>query len=67
VAATYHLTGVTVDVDASGFGRGQPVRATASVAVTFTDLPLLTWATRTVTSSHTEQVEAYRSMPGSNS
>ena len=65
MAATYHLNGVTVDVDASGFGRGHPVTATASVAVSFTDLPLLTWATRTVTSSHTEQVEAYRSMPGS--
>jgi hypothetical protein len=63
VAATYHLTGVDVEVDASGFGRGQPVTATASVAVTFTDIPVLTWATRTVTSIHTEQVEAYRSMP----
>ena len=63
VAATYHLTDVNVDVDASGFGRGQPVTARASVTVTFTDIPALTWASRTVTSSHTERVEAYRSIP----
>jgi hypothetical protein len=63
VASTYHLEGVSVDVDAGEFGRGEPVTATASVRVTFGDIPVLSWASKTVTSSHTEQVESYRSLP----
>jgi hypothetical protein len=63
VASTYHLSGVSVDVDAGQFGRGQPVTATASVTVAFGDIPVLGWASRTVTSSHTERVESYRSLP----
>ena len=50
-----------VDVDANGFVRGGEVSADVSYSVPLSDLPLLSFFEVEVSSSHTEQVELYRS------
>ena len=52
---------LTIDVDANGFVRGGEVTADVSYSVPLSDLPLLSFFQVEVTSSHTEQVELYRS------
>jgi len=52
---------LTIDVDANGFVRGGEVTADVSYSVPLSDLPLLSFFQIEVSSSHTEQVELYRS------
>jgi len=52
---------LTIDVDANGFVRGGEVSADVSYSVPLSDLPLLSFFEVEVSSSHTEQVELYRS------
>ena len=52
---------LTIDVDANGFVRGGEVSADVSYSVPLSDLPLLSFFEVEVNSSHTEQVELYRS------
>lgn len=52
---------LTIDVDANGFVRGSEVSADVSYSVPLSDLPLLSLFEVEVSSSHTEQVELYRS------
>lgn len=63
VALGYGLAedGLTIDVDANGFVRGGQVSADVSYSVPLSDLPLLSFFEVEVSSSHTEQVELYRS------
>lgn len=51
----------TVTVDAGDFERGGTVQAEARYRVSLADLPLLGWAEVTVSSTHRERVELYRS------
>lgn len=52
---------LTIDIDANGFVRGGEVSADVSYSVPLSDLPLLSFFEVEVSSSHTEQVELYRS------
>ena len=52
---------LTIDVHANGFVRGGDVSADVSYSVPLSDLPLLSFFEVEVSSSHTEQVELYRS------
>lgn len=52
---------LTIDVDANGFVRGSEVASDVSYSVPLSDLPLLSFFAVEVSSSHTEQVELYRS------
>ncbi|MBN9492559.1 pilus assembly protein [bacterium] len=52
---------LTIEVDANGFARGGDVTADVSYSVPLSDLPLLSFFDVDVSSSHTEQVELYRS------
>jgi len=63
VASGYGLAEerLTIDVDANGFVRGGEVSADVSYSVPLSDLPLLNFFEVEVSSSHTEQVELYRS------
>ncbi|MDO8616123.1 MAG: TadE/TadG family type IV pilus assembly protein [Dehalococcoidia bacterium] len=53
--------GLTVDLQPNGFERGGTVRATVSYDVGLRGLPLLDALDITVSSSHSEQVDPYRS------
>jgi Flp pilus assembly protein TadG len=52
---------LSVEIDANGFQRGETVTATVHYDVGLGDLPLLGRAGVSVTSSHTERIELYRS------
>ena len=52
---------LSIDIDAKGFVRGGEVSADVSYSVPLSDLPLLSFFEVEVNSSHTEQVELYRS------
>ena len=54
-------TAVVLELDAGSFARGGTVRARASYRVELSDLPLLGATGVTVTASHAERVELYRS------
>ena len=64
LAAPYRLTNgsLAVQIEASGFGRGQPIQTVATYQVRFDDIPLLGWASREVSGRHTERVERFRSV-----
>ena len=64
LVAPYRLTNgsLAIEVDASTFGRGQPMHAVATYDVRFDDIPLLGWASRQVSGQHIEHVERYRSI-----
>lgn len=53
-----------LELEAGSFRRGGVVRARASYPVELADLPLLGRARATVSASHGEQVELYRSRAG---
>jgi len=55
------LDRLSVDVDAGTFARGGTVRASASYEVQLGDLPLLGVVSVTVTSSHEQRIDLYRS------
>lgn len=50
-----------LSLDVGEFDRGGQVQASAAYAVSFGDLPLLSWASVTVTSVHSEPIDLYRS------
>jgi Flp pilus assembly protein TadG len=52
---------LSVEIDANGFQRGESVTATVRYDVGLGDLPLLGRAGVSVTSSHSERIELYRS------
>ena len=52
---------LTIDVHANGFVRGGDASADVSYSLPLSDLPLLSFFEVEVSSSHTEQVELYRS------
>ena len=62
-ARGYGLDGgrLEVELEAGSFERGQAVRARVSYRVGLAELPLLGRAEATVSASHVEQVELYRS------
>jgi hypothetical protein len=62
----YGLTNGSLDLtlDATAFGRGGQVRATARYEVPLADLPLLGWARVPLQESHVEWIDPYRSWPG---
>ena len=64
LAEPYRLTNgsLAVQIEASGFGRGEPIQTVAIYQVRFDDIPLLGWASREVSGHHTERVETYRSI-----
>jgi hypothetical protein len=64
VASGYGLTNgsLRLAVDASGFGRGGQVQATAQYEVTLGDLPLLGWLRVPLASRHAEPIDPYRSL-----
>jgi Flp pilus assembly protein TadG len=63
VAQGYGLTNGTlqVAVDVGQFDPGDQVAASASYTVSFGDLPLLTWAQLTLSGTHIERLDLYRS------
>ena len=63
VAQGYALTNGTLQlaVDPGAFDRGGQVTAQAKYVVGLGDLPLLQWAQIPLSSSHTEQIDPYRS------
>ncbi len=65
VAAGYGLGNGSLQlaVDASAFGRGGRVAASAAYTVQFGDLPLLGWAHVPVAGTHVEPVDTYRAGP----
>jgi hypothetical protein len=65
VAAGYGLGNgsLRLTVDASTFGRGGSVRATATYDVALDDLPLMGWIRVPATSAHDEPIDPYRSFP----
>ena len=54
-------TAVVLDLQTGSFRRGEVVRARASYPVELADLPLLPRARATVSASHEERLELYRS------
>jgi Flp pilus assembly protein TadG len=63
VAAGYGLTNgsLRLVIDATGFGRGGQVRASAQYDVALDDLPLMGWLRVPLASTHAEYVDPYRS------
>jgi Flp pilus assembly protein TadG len=63
VAHGYGLTNGTlqVAVDVGQFNPGDQIAASASYTVSFGDLPLLSWAQLTLSSTHLERLDLYRS------
>src|SRR5262249_22207395 len=63
VAAGYGLGNGTLElaVDPGDFARGGRVEASARYTVALDDLPLLGWASVTVSSDHLEGADLYRS------
>lgn len=66
VAAGYHLGdgSLQLTVSAGDFNRGGTVQASARYTVALADLPLLGWAQLTVSSTHLERIDLYRSFWG---
>jgi Flp pilus assembly protein TadG len=66
VADGYDLSAerLTVDVDANGFQRGGTASAAVTYRVGLGDLPLLNRVEVTVSGSHSERIELYRSREG---
>ena len=54
-------SGLDLELDAGRFARGSTVRARVSYRVELSDLPLLGRVSATVSASHAERVELYRS------
>ncbi len=63
VASGYGLRGsaLQVDLEVGGFARGSTVRATVRYQVHLDDLPLLSWLSVPLSSTHVERVDRYRS------
>jgi len=63
VAAGYGLSAASLqlNVDPGSLARGAAVEASAHYTVDLSDLPLLGWGRITVSSSHSERVDLYRS------
>jgi Flp pilus assembly protein TadG len=63
VARGYGLANASLElrVDASGFGRGGQVRASARYTVALADLPLMGWVEVPVSAAGAEWVDPYRS------
>ncbi|MDQ3703049.1 MAG: NERD domain-containing protein [Chloroflexota bacterium] len=63
VAAGYGLRreALRVDLDVEGFARGGAVRVTARYQVNLDDLPLLSWVSVPLSSTHDERIDRYRS------
>ena len=66
VAGGYDLSAehLSIDVDANGFQRGGTASAEVTYRVGLGDLPLLNRIEVTVSSSHSERIELYRSREG---
>ncbi len=63
VAGGYGMTNgsLQVAVDVGQFDPGDQVSASARYTVSFSDLPLLSWAQVTLSSTHFERLDLYRS------